>query len=183
MTELEFEKASRGTKAPVADEYVWGTTTIHESAYTITNDGLANATVNEGSGTGNATYNTTAVSIGGPLRGGIFAASFAMPSRQESGATFYGVMEMGGNVWERLVTIGNGVGRAFTGTHGDGRLTPEGNPDAALWPEEDAFGAGYRGGTWQDQVSNLQISDRNRAEDPLQSPRPTDGFRAVRSAL
>ena len=37
MTELEFEKAARGTAAPVADEHVWGTTTIATTEYTVGN--------------------------------------------------------------------------------------------------------------------------------------------------
>ena len=42
MTELEYEKACRGTMAPVADEYAWGTASIAGSAYTLENIGAAN---------------------------------------------------------------------------------------------------------------------------------------------
>ena len=34
MTELEYVKASRGTRSPVVNEYAWSTTNLHASAYT-----------------------------------------------------------------------------------------------------------------------------------------------------
>ncbi len=181
MTELEYEKASRGTFLPVADEYAWGNTSIHATIYTITNDGGANATVDAGSSTGNASYTTTNGLIDGPLRVGIFAASFGTPARQEAGATFYGVMEMSGNLWERPVTIDNTTGRAFTGTHGDGVLTSSGEADVSTWPPG-AIGTGLRGGAWDFGSSGLRVSDRILAATAL-LPRTNDGgFRAVRSA-
>jgi len=42
---------------------------------------------------------------------------------------------------ERPVTVGNAKGRSFKGTHGRGTLALP-----ADWPQEDAIGAGYRGG-------------------------------------
>ncbi|MFB3098500.1 MAG: formylglycine-generating enzyme family protein [Acidimicrobiia bacterium] len=184
MTELEYEKASRGTRPPVADEFAWGTTNLHASAYTITNDGQPNATIsNPGSGTGNASYDVTDGSLDGPLRVGIFAASFAPPSRQEAGASFYGVMEMSGNLHERPVTIGNATGRAYTGTHGDGVLTAGGDADASMWPGTDEVGAGFRGGTWASISSGLRVSGRSSAALVVAPARgTTPGFRAVRSA-
>ncbi len=189
MTELEYVKASRGTRSPVVNEYAWSTTNLHASAYTITNKGLANATVNAGSGTGNASYDVTDGLIDGPLQVGIFAASpssrFAAspPSRQEAGATFYGVMEMSGNLWERPVTIGNATGRAFTGTHGDGVLTSSGEADAGTWPPgATAVGAGSRGGAWSHASTFLRVSDRVRAANTIETRSRAGGFRAVRSA-
>ena len=184
MTELEYEKASRGPVAPVADEYAWGTTTIHASAYTLTNDGQPDATVsNPGSGTGNASYDLTDGSLGGPLRVGIFAASFAPPSRQEAGASFYGVMEMSGNLGERPVTIANATGRAFLGTHGDGVLTSSGEADAGVWPPgATGDGAGFRGGAWDIVSTDLRVSDRNNAAASVAVRDVGDGFRAVHSA-
>ena len=183
MTELEYEKASRGTSLPVANEYAWGTTNLHGSAYTITNDGQPHATVDAGSGTGNASYITTGESINGPVRVGIFAASIGTPTREESGATFYGVMEMSGNLWEPAVTIGNATGRLFTGTHGDGLLTSSGEADVGTWPPgATAVGAGFRGGGWQSVSSFLQVSDRHAAAKSYAGLSVYIGFRAVRSA-
>ena len=140
---------------------------------------------NPGGGTGNAAYNTTTPlngAINGPLRVGIFAASIGTPLRQESGATFYGVMEMSGNLWERPVTIGHATGRLFTGTHGDGVLTSSGEADAGTWPGTDAVGAGFRGGAWFNVSSHLRVSDRLGAASPGANRDISFGFRAVRSA-
>ena len=186
MTELEYEKASRGTLAPVADEYAWGTTNRHASAYSISTDGTPDATVsNPGSGTGNASYNVTDGLINGPLRVGIFAASFApsSPSRQEAGATFYGVMEMSGNLKERPVTIGNSKGREFTGTHGDGVLTSSGEANVVTRPPgATALGIGLRGGARDNAPSLLRVSNRSNAAFTVAPRFSGYGFRAVRSA-
>ena len=182
MTELEYEKASRGTSLPVADEYAWGSTSLHVTAYTITNDGQANATVNAGTGPGNASYSTTDGSINGPLRVGIFAASIATPSREESGATFYGVMEMSGNLWERSVTIGNATGLLFTGTHGNGGLDANGDANEVPWPGTGAVGAGFRGGAWGVGSSFLRVAGRSFAAFAVACRFNFSGFGAVRSA-
>ena len=128
LTELEYEKACRGTLTPVADEYVWGTATIADSAYTLSNAGANNEGIasNYSSGAGNASYGTTDGSIDGPLRVGIFAANSLNSGRMTAGASYYGIMELSGNLWERPVTIGNATGRGFTGLHGDGALDASG---------------------------------------------------------
>lgn len=170
MTELEYEKASRGPSTAVNLEYAWGNTSIHNAAYSITNDGAANATItSQPTGTGNASYGTTDGSIDGPLRCGIFAQSGT--SRQESGASYYGVMELSGNLWERPVTVGNGApaafgGRNFTGSHGNGSLTSDGYADNSDWPGyvtskvSGATGSGFRGGGWAYDATYARVSDR-----------------------
>ena len=163
MTELEFEKACRGTIAPVANEYPWGTTGIATSAYTLANAGATNEGIatNYSTTLGNASYSTTDGPIDGPLRVGIFAANGSNSGRVTAGASYYGIMELGGNLWERPVTIGNVEGRAYTGLHGNGALAADGNPDGAAWPAPaSAIGAGFRGGSWGDNASGLQVSDR-----------------------
>ncbi len=183
MTELEYEKASRGTRLAVADEYAWGNTSLHNAPYAINNDGMPNAVVdNPVSGTGNASYATTDGSLQGPLRVGIFAASLPTPSRTEAGATHYGVMEMSGNLWERAVTIGHAKGRAFINTDGDGALDANGSANANNWPGDDAAGAGFRGGAWGDPPPTLRVSDRGDAAGTFAFREALLGFRAVRSA-
>jgi len=189
MTELEYEKASRGTRPPVADEFAWGTTNLHTLTYTITvsTDGTPDETVsNPGSGTGNAHHISTR-GPSGPLRVGIFAASFdpLSPTREEAGATFYGVMEMSGNLLEIPVTIGRPEGRLFEGTHGDGVLTttpPFGDANADTWPGSNAVGVGFRGGAWGSVLSILRVSARNIAATQVAGRSFVFGFRAVRSA-
>ena len=122
-------------------------------------------------------------SINGPLRVGIFAASIGTPTREEAGATFYGVMEMSGNLFERPVTIGNATGRLFTGTHGDGVLTSSGEADAGTWPPgATAVGAGFRGGAWSHASTFLRVSDRFLAASSDSDRVFNRGFRVVRSA-
>lgn len=184
MTELEYEKACRGPEFPVANEFAWGSNTIFGSAYTFTNDGLPNAKVTNGGGAGNANYSST--DPNGPLRCGIFAASFgASPSRAEAGATYYGIMEMSGSVCERCVTVGHTTGRTFTGAHGDGVLTAAGEATTASlnWPPAGtAAGAGFRGGQYAYNSNYARVSDRNLAAKPITGRYHDRGWRAVRSA-
>jgi len=166
MTELEFEKACRGTLVPGPNEYPWGTTGIATTAYTLANAGATNEGIatNYSTTLGNASYAITDGAINGPLRVGIFAANGSNSGRVTAGASYYGIMELGGNLLERPVTIGNVEGRAFTGLHGNGALAADGNPDATAWPAPGtASGAGFRGGGWSNGASDLQVSDRNNA--------------------
>ena len=119
------------------------------------NDGQTNEAVqNQPIGLGNAAYYDTANAINGPLRCGIF--SQAQTSREESGASYYGVLELTGNTWERCATIGNSTGRSFQGTHGDGILTTDGYATNTDWPGYHAptgkilaaGGSDLRGGSW-----------------------------------
>jgi formylglycine-generating enzyme required for sulfatase activity len=187
MTELEFEKACRGTLSPVANEYAWGTTGIAGSAYTLSNPGAINEVIatNYSSTNGNVAYTLTiplAGSIIGPLRAGIFAGTPGNTGRVTAGATYYGIMEMSGNVWERPVTVGNPTGRTFTGTHGNGIIDATGNADASAWPGADAIGAGARGGTWSNSASNLRVSDRLFAANTNTGRSANYGGRGVRLA-
>jgi formylglycine-generating enzyme required for sulfatase activity len=167
MTELEFEKACRGTIAPVANEYPWGTTGIATSLYTLdaagaTNEGIA---TNFSTTVGNASYRTPdGGAIDGPVRVGIFAANGSNSGRVTAGASYYGIMELGGNLLERAVTIGNVEGRAFTGLHGNGALATDGNPDGTAWPAPaSAIGAGFRGGSCEVDATCMRLSDRETA--------------------
>ncbi len=83
---------------------------------------------------GNCNYLTTYNNIDGPLRCGAFAASSVNHSRVETGATYYGIMEMSGNVVEFVVNNYHVAGRSFTGLHGDGSLTVEGDANVDHWP-------------------------------------------------
>jgi len=183
MTELEFEKACRGSEAPVADEYAWGTADIYGDRYYIIDDGTPSAQIgNMAAGTGNASYSTTDGNINGPLRCGIFAASTVLARRVESGASFYGVMELSGNLMERTITIGNGTGRAFTGNHGDGALNAEGLMNVDGWPTEAGSGGGARGGAYSRPAGDLRVSARNMATSSIGARLSFNGFRGVRSA-
>lgn len=185
MTELEFEKSCRGTLTAVPNEYAWGTTVIAVSPYSLSNSGASNESIstNYSNTAGNAAYNLTTPSggsINGPLRVGIFATITS--TRVSSGATYYGIMDMSGNLMERSVTVGNPTGRGYTGSHGNGALNATGFADAVTWPGTDALGAGVRGGRWNNTESSLRVSDRIFAAFTLNDRFNTFGGRGVRTA-
>lgn len=183
MTELEYEKAGRGTAEPMSGEYAWGNTTI-TAATNIINPRTANeSTTTSGA---NTAYGNHASELG-PLRVGIFAT--AGTTREQSGASYYGIMELSGNLEEQTVTVGHPTGRAFTGVHGDGALSADGHANQTAWPGLHygqvviGRGAGIRGGNWHNSAAFLRISDRHyAASQPMAENRSNyKGFRAVRS--
>jgi formylglycine-generating enzyme required for sulfatase activity len=121
MTELEYEKASRGGVSAVYQEYAWGNTSLFQSStYSISNSGNANSSIsNVGTQTGNAQIGNNATFR--PFRCGIFAKSATNKTRQETGGSIYGVMELTGNLYEVVITVGNRSGQDFKVT-GDGIL-------------------------------------------------------------
>jgi formylglycine-generating enzyme required for sulfatase activity len=187
MTEMEFEKACRGAgEIPTTDEFVWGTTNVSTTAYSISagTDGQPNESIsNPGVGTGNTSFNPTDGTIDGPLRCGIFAASAANPNAEETGGTFYGVMEMGGNLLEKCVNLGTPEGRAFVPNHGDGSLDANGEADVANWPPlTTGAGIGGRGGAWNLPFNSIRLSSRSDVLTTDAIRRANFGWRAVRSA-
>ncbi len=204
MTELEFEKACRGPEYPIANEFAWHTTLAYGDAnteYIFANPdtiGTENSyPVNPGTGQyGNAEYEYTTghqTEHNAPLRAGIFATDSS--NRVNSGASYYGIMELSGSMTERIVTFGNANGRKFRGTHGDGQLNNLGNADNTDWPgivsgeESDGVksknGSGLKGGDWNDAISWLHVSYRGFASEDPYSPLGIgnigSGFRCVRS--
>ena len=185
MTELEFEKACRGPLTSVSGEFAWGGTTIAATAYTYVNNGFYNERINTNysTTTGNASYLTTTgntTSIPGPLRVGIFADNTGNTGRMTSGSGYYGIMELSGNVWERIITVGNSTGRNFTGNNGNGILNASGNADVANWPDASALGSGFKGGVWDYSSDYSRISDRTSAAYQLSIRQEYLGFRGVR---
>ncbi|MEO1050264.1 MAG: SUMF1/EgtB/PvdO family nonheme iron enzyme [Bacteroidota bacterium] len=124
MTEFEFTKAARGPSRPIKWEYPWGTNSKDKLARVVDLDDELKMINNMSEGELNDT------------------------NREVFGASYYWVMDLAGSVWERVVTIGHEKGRAYKGTHGDGRLTGEGNATNQDWPKGDtgSGGFGYRGG-------------------------------------
>ena len=210
MTELEYEKACRGPLRPVPDEYAWGTSGIATAAYDLANDGEADERItgNYSMKAGNASYDFTMPDVhsaaarggvsavpGSPMRVGIFATPRS--GRVAAGASYWGIMELSGNVREQVVSVSEAKGRAFLGTHGAG--TPEVPED---WPEakyaagagresakDDAVGSGLRGGFFGDVPFGLRVSDRSRAtyrpragSFSVRSRQDQNGFRGVRTA-
>ena len=149
FTELEYEKACRGfNQAAIPNEYAWGNTTIAATT-AVTGAGTASETANNG----NANYQG---SYALPTRCGIYAN--ATSNRQQSGGTYYGIMDMSGNVDEITINVGSVGGRAFTNTNGDGSLTPAGDANVAVWPGNGSYS--LRGGYFSDVPARLSVSDR-----------------------
>ena len=206
MTELEYEKAARGLANPVAYEYAWGTDQITNEVYTLSslnaaNEGIA-SNYNTSGTAGNAWYSSVIGSMRGPLRVGIFAAHGSNSGRVTSGASYWGIMELSGNVAERAVTVEYVSGRSFTGLHGNGELNNAGDADVDHWPGINgnnhlgtpngvyngtigvthAAGSGTRGGSFFDTAERNRVSNRVIAMSMDASRFNRPGFRGVRSA-
>lgn len=185
MTELEYEKACRGNLPPVADEYAWGNTSLGIVSGKI-NDGLSNETSSDPNANCNLTDWTA---MDGPIRVG--SLGIGLNSRTSTGATYYGIMEMTGNVWERTVSIGNTAGRSFDGRHGDGvvssifilGLLNIGDSNVRTWPDNTAAGSGFRGSAWSffDPQTGC-VSNRFYATSAQSFPTLSYGGRGVRTA-
>jgi formylglycine-generating enzyme required for sulfatase activity len=153
MTELEYEKACRGPRPRISTEYAWGSTNYTpRNRANLINAGTAteasSATVTNGqviSASGTASH--------GPARNGIFAT--ASSGRESSGASFYGIMEMSGNLWELMVTAGTGGLSITSSSNGDGRLSTDGNANIPTWPDPlGTTGIAVRGGSWWETSLN-----------------------------
>ena len=170
MTELEYEKAARGSSdapwsqgagldiaangqlfsnlvradGPVEDQENPG-----RKDELIINPPDANAAHRDPSG------------FPGPYRVGIFAKD--VTDRVQSGASYYGVMELSGNLLTPVIPVSNGEfmnSRAYTGLHGDGNLDNQGDPKSDfLWP----IRLGCKGGSFNLGNRTLRVTERNRA--------------------
>ncbi|MBC8047945.1 MAG: SUMF1/EgtB/PvdO family nonheme iron enzyme [Fimbriimonadaceae bacterium] len=179
MTELEFEKACRGTAIPVANEFAWGTTQIYHSDYEFINCGSDSELIaNPSIIAGNAIYRETLGSLNGPARVGIFAASSPNHSRIETGASFYGIMELSGSIGERIVNYSTIDGRNFRNINGDGAINSAGFANAVSWPAV-KDGGGTRGGKFNSPVQQLRISDRETSNKTLNARDHNIGWRFV----
>jgi formylglycine-generating enzyme required for sulfatase activity len=166
MSELEFEKAARGPITPLLTEYPWGNTTILQAiSSSLTNGGTASE-VSTAAGNGLSAHNGAASTTLGPIRTGFAATSSTI--RVTAGASYWGILDLGGNVWEQAVSVGywNGSNRLpatyiFNGAHGDGNLDFMGQSNVATWPSVLTLGATIvRGGNWEYSAQRVQTSDR-----------------------
>ena len=182
MSEFEFSKACRGPLSATANQYAWGSTSLYASPYTIVNPGTKSEAINNtGVHIGNANYPSTTSSLdAGPMRCGIFAASAKHPNREETGGSYYGIMELSGNVFEAAVTVFTQDGRNYDGSHGDGALDINGAHNQSGWPDRNGNGYIPRGGSFSSPVHWMHIASRGYAG--LAGDFSDTGFRGVRTA-
>lgn len=168
MSETEFEKACRGTRYAVPREFAWGnpSTTNPSNLIIVSN-----------TNTENSLYTTLPQHVGNPQgsvynRGGMLAASSVNHTREETGGSYYGIMELSGGMPTYCVTVGAAAGRAYDGRHGDGAIQANGTANVTNWPT--TTGIGTRGGSssyfsTDDRrtsgrfLSNLQSTTRQEA--------------------
>lgn len=176
MTELEFEKMARGPLQPIEKEFAWGTPYVID-ANTVINDGEASEKVQEIGDDSIGLASHGYIGLAGGLRNG-FAAT-ANANRTQAGASYYGVMELSGNLWEYVVKALN-QGLVFTGNNGDGELDISGNANQPNWEFD---GGGHKGGAWNSGVvgvfRDLAISDRFYIDLVTNNRRNTTGGRGV----
>jgi formylglycine-generating enzyme required for sulfatase activity len=128
MTDLEYEKAARGPVYPIAGDLANGTTTF-VAPISITNSGQVDESVSNIGANGLVNFYSSS-GVSNPIRVGAFATSSS--NRLQSGGSFYGVMDLTGNLYEFVVRTGDGVfgNHSFTYSYGDGSLTTNGFYDA-----------------------------------------------------
>ena len=163
MTEFEYEKACRGNNggtanASIAFEYPWGNTILNggnnDNRFGYQTDPSATWSIYEG-----ACRNWE---DNGPIRSGF--ASTSTSNRSQSGATYYGIMEMSGNVTEQCVGGGAGYDYSgFTTTNGDGVVSATGLANVTGWPSNGGIGTILRGGNFRTywNIYDLTVSDRS----------------------
>jgi hypothetical protein len=159
ITEMEFEKACRGTMNRIQSEYAWGSTALNFRFRSgLSNKGLAeesyNGTVLDGQAMGGA-LNAGGENNTGPSRSGVFASGSS--GRASSGAGFYGAMELSGNALELAVQV-DSKGVLFTNKNGNGQLTASGDSDVQTWPlptdNSNPSGMHWRGGEFYSSTSS-----------------------------
>ena len=175
MSELEYEKACRRfyPQLPDKGEYAWNTNNgvnrlsgLYELSYQgDQREQAVSYMKNVNSGTTN--------SINGPVRCGLFATSAT--NQTQAGATYWGVMEMSGNLKELCANVNyttlNG-GSCGTGVY-----------NANLW-DKTANKYGVRGGGFSSADSSLRTSDRTEVMNYFTAITQRDstvGFRGVYS--
>jgi formylglycine-generating enzyme required for sulfatase activity len=205
FTETEFEKANRGPIAPQINELSWGNNSLSpaqnstsNSAY-LTITGAEDGTEVASSSANNTLFFWTGYGYGittsndgtsiGPVRAGLFADN--SNSRTTSGASYYGVMDLTGNLYEQMVNLTQTAGRQFEGRyHGNGSINSGGAADVSTWPS--STGVGYK---FTDSSQNccsttfspsgqigsrLSVSSRSNTENQLGRDQ-LGGFRCART--
>lgn len=187
MTELEYEKSCRGPLGGSQD-YAFGSTSYVEAVnVTGANAGVevctdVDANLNCSGGSSYIYGGAFGSGTQGPVGAGIFARD-ATTTRVATGASYWGAMELSGNVRETTIRISRSQDTnpsLYTGVWGDGILDVTGLYNASLWP---ATGTYYspRGGDFANGNTHSRVSDRsNYLSSDFTSREYIQGGRGVR---
>ncbi len=167
MTEFEYEKSCRGTKYPVQGEYAWGSVSLTGLGGIVSGGTPSERAINSESD-GSANWDDGVFESGGPMRVG-FAAT-ANTNRVQAGCSYYGIMDLSGNVEEPYIGVyydpgtDAGYSSEFNGQNGDGMLASDGQHDVTHWPQASGTNDHNRfiskGGHWNDNNDDLRVSRR-----------------------
>ncbi len=174
MTEMEYEKACRGFMAPTTYELAWGTTNLYMLDDVSTpEDGTDTAIVHSSFPyiNCNTQWNTINGDVNqkGPVGAGIFARDNTL-TREATGASYWGIMEMTGNVAELTIPVTTTPVdmSGYDGIWGDGILDGAGKFNVSNWPASPvARQVGlYRGAYFYNSCNNfrnyfLRVSNRS----------------------
>ncbi len=167
ITELEYEKACRGPLPAVKEEFAWGSSRIGRVFHFDGADGsgtekpipqLKGTLCNCNYGTDIAPFEKEFKTVPdnpgwiGPVSVGLYENGEKLPGyteRECTGASYYGIMDLCGNVWENIVSAGREEGRAYLPIPGNGELDAEGFHTMKEWPDsKTGIGIGVRGGVF-----------------------------------
>ncbi|MEG1573131.1 MAG: SUMF1/EgtB/PvdO family nonheme iron enzyme, partial [Bacteroidales bacterium] len=179
LTELEYEKACRGATKALLKEFAWGTKSMVKNE--IGKPPLNAAKPNELAQSSSANFisqSGTHSFITFPIRVGCLAT--ATSNRREAGAGFYGALNLSDNVSEIYINVSSAEGLKYTGEHGSGILSTDGNGFVKSWPDAKAVGTGIRG-VYQDE-RNAEVSNRTNIELKITNRDPLVGCRGGRTA-
>lgn len=148
MSELEYEKASRRLypQEPEKGEYAWNNSELPVFARSISIEGRRSEKPGLGSNVNGGGFLT------GPVRCGSFATN-AKGNQWLSGGSYWGIMELSGNLGELCYNVN--AGSDFKGTvQGNGTFS------LTLWPFEMNY-FGVRGGSFFSDTEKFRTSDRS----------------------
>lgn len=158
MTEFEYEKACRGTLNPVSNEYPWGNTTITQATGNNTAGSVSEKPGQSGEGL--CLYNWDDANWA-PYRSGY--ATTTSSTRTLASSTYYGILDIGGNLFEQVVGGAGYDYSTFTTLNGDGILGSNGHANTTGWPKSSGSNSGnyVKGGSFGNYGNTvIQVSDR-----------------------
>lgn len=172
LSEFEYEKMARPPypSIPILNEWAGGdpNTIVRPSGNSLVDARTASERL--GKVNGKRVNVNAGAALDGPVRVGAMAEG--AQSRTEAGASFWGVMDLSGNLSEIYYACTNGHGRNFSdilAAHGNGTLVANttaataGNTDmtTSYWPQtKESFI--LRGGNFKSMNEELAISDRSQ---------------------